>query len=222
MCQFQSQIFIFNLYLYNIKDYIINITMKGIITTKNRLKDYALWYYFRYFPSKNKLERKLLQKSDNNITFTKEVLSKMSSLINEEENIKSKIRLFLSRGKNLAYIRSKLYEKLFNKDEYEKIIFEDYLQENKSLLKDNFIKRKVIWYKKKGKSMFYIKQKLIERSEDKEKVLKHLTDIFPDWDSENIEILYNELSKRYSEKDIIKKLMTKWFNFYDIKKVIDS
>jgi hypothetical protein len=39
---------------------------KEIITQYQRGKDYTLWYYFRYYPSINKLKRKLREKTLNN------------------------------------------------------------------------------------------------------------------------------------------------------------
>ena len=39
---------------------------KEIITKYQRGKDYTLWYYFRYFPSVNRLKEKLNEKTQNN------------------------------------------------------------------------------------------------------------------------------------------------------------
>jgi hypothetical protein len=39
---------------------------KEIITKYQRCKDYALWYYFRYYPSINRLRSKLNEKTLHN------------------------------------------------------------------------------------------------------------------------------------------------------------
>ena len=48
------------------------------------LKNYALWYYFRYFPSSKKLLEKLNEKSKNNELSLK-VFENISHLVNDKQ-----------------------------------------------------------------------------------------------------------------------------------------
>ena len=54
-----------------------------------RLKDYALWYYFRYYPSNARLLQKLREKGSK--TDSVQVFSDIKHLLQEEEIIKAKI-----------------------------------------------------------------------------------------------------------------------------------
>jgi hypothetical protein len=79
--------------------------MKELITNYQRLKDYALWYYFRYYPSNKKLEDKLLEKTDKNQELVTIVIDDINHLFQEDEIIISRIKNFLFRNKNLNYIK---------------------------------------------------------------------------------------------------------------------
>jgi hypothetical protein len=46
---------------------------KEVITKYQRCKDYALWYYFCYYPSINRLRSKLNEKTINNEEMVTEV-----------------------------------------------------------------------------------------------------------------------------------------------------
>ena len=83
-----------------------------------KIVDYAIWYYLKYFPSKKSLEKKLFEKFwpnsekwkvywwiwEEEIDFI--LNQKMSSIIFEEEVAKSKIRnyIFLYKNKNVSKI----------------------------------------------------------------------------------------------------------------------
>jgi SOS response regulatory protein OraA/RecX len=72
----------------------------------------------------------------------------MENVIVEKLVIESKIRLYIARNKNLAYIKSKLFEKGFEKEEYEKILENNY-NIDETLLDADYIKRKILDYKNK-------------------------------------------------------------------------
>lgn len=185
-----------------------------------RLKDYCLWYYFRYFPSNKRLENKLLEKSNWDKELVNKVISEIKHLLEEENIIRSKIKNYLFRNKNLKYIKQKLYEKLFQKVFIEEILQNEYIEEGKSLLSENFVERKILFYKNKGKSRNYISNKLIERKEDIQIVEKALENVFIDWDKENLEIEYLKIKNSFKEQKVIEKLLRKWFIYNDIKEVI--
>jgi hypothetical protein len=79
-----------------------------------RLKDYALWYYFRYYPSNTKLLRKLEEKGSREDS--EKVFQEIQRLLQEEQIIAAKIDNYIFRNKNYRYIRQKMTEKLFPKD----------------------------------------------------------------------------------------------------------
>jgi hypothetical protein len=78
--------------------------------TYETLKNYALWYYFRYFPSNKVLFDKLNEKTEDH-ELSKKVYKNIEHLLNEKQVIEDKIRLYLMRNKNLRYIKLKLLEK---------------------------------------------------------------------------------------------------------------
>lgn len=189
---------------------------------KERLKNYALWYYLRYYPSTNRLREKLLEKSDNNFETSNEVISEMKNIITEKEVIRSKISIFLNRNKNLNYIKQKLREKKFDKEVFEQILYSEFVEEDKSLLSEGFIIRKILNLKNKWKSKNYIKNKLIERSEDKEVVEKNLEEIFIDGEFESIQKEYDKIKDRYPKEKCIQKLIWKGFYYSQVKEVVET
>lgn len=184
------------------------------------LKNYALWYYFRYFPSRKKLLEKLKEKSQDR-EISEKVFENISHLIQEEQVIWDKIRLYLLRNKNLKYITGKLLEKWFEKDMVQEILENNFLHEWESLLNEKSLFIKIENYKNAGKSIQYVKKKLIERPEDREMIEKIIDDIFQDGEDENVKKEFEKLQHKGLEKQkIIQKLLQKGFNYQDIKKYV--
>lgn len=194
-----------------------------ILNNYETLRDYALWYYFRYFPSTEKLSRKLLEKSDKNKQLSQDVLKSMKNLINDKEVIITKINNYLYRNKNLNYIKNKLREKLFDKILVNEILEEYYLEDDKSLLRESHITKKINEYKLKWKSRKYIYQTLVERKEDQE-IVSLLLDknYLPKEELENILIHIQKLKNKSDDKKIIEKLLRKGFDYVNIKEVMKS
>lgn len=184
------------------------------------LRNYALNYYLRYYPSTKKLKEKLLKKSNHDEKLVLDVIKSMNNIIVEKQVIESKIRLYLQRNKNLSYIKSKLFEKWFEKEEFEEILNDNFNLEE-SLLDREYIKRKIIDYKNKWKSKKYIFQKLFERNEDKDIIMETLNEYFlEDEEFESIKIEYEKLKWNYDKNKIVERLLRKWFSYNLIKKVI--
>ena len=80
--------------------------------------------------------------------------------------------------------------------------------------------KKIKSYKQKAKSRNYIRQKLIERSEDTSIVDTCLNEIFIDWEIESIKKEYKKLKNKYPKDKIINKLIMKWFKYNEISKII--
>lgn len=184
------------------------------------LKNYALWYYFRYFPSSKKLLEKLNEKSKNKELSLK-VFENISHLINDKQVVWDKVRLYLLRNKNLNYIKGKLLEKWFEKSLIQKILENDFLEEWKSLLNQKSLFIKIENYKNAWKSIQYIKQKLIERPEDREMVENIIEDIFQEWEDENLQKELEKLqNKNLDKQKLIQRLLQKWFQYNEIKKYL--
>ena len=191
-----------------------------------KIVDYAIWYYLKYFPSKKALEKKLFEKFWPNSEkwkiywwiWEKEIdfilNQKMSSIIFEEEVAKSKIRNYIEKNKNFSYIRTKMFQKYFDKELVLRILREEYNFENETLLNEEKLKKQIILLKQKGKSKNYIKNKFLERSQDKDLVENILSEVFCDWELENLKKEYEKIKNKWFDKQkIFQKLFSKWFNY---------
>lgn len=216
-----------------------------------KIINYALWYYLKYFPSISKLKQKIDFKFgpksekgqkhwwifEDDINYIIE--EKMWNILVEKQIITSTINNYINKWKNLFYIRSKLNEKLFIKEEYTKILIEDFDIDNTSLLRTEKVFKQINTLYKKNKSRSYIRNTFVERNLDAEIIDPILEEIFIDWEDD---ILKNELYKilgkipgfkelykesEYLEKidfqekqKIIQKLLSKWFWYWEIKVVM--
>lgn len=154
-----------------------------------KIIDYSIWYYLKYYPSPKKLEQKLNEKfwpnSENGKKYGwiwKEEIDfilkeKMSSIIQEKEVIESKIRLFINKWKSKTYIKQKLFSRLENRELSNEILEEYFLD----------------WELENIKKELY---KLVKKF---------------NIDLENIS--FDQKSK------VIQKLLMKWFRYDDIKEV---
>jgi len=93
-----------------------------------KIIDYSIWYYLKYYPSPTKLKRKLVEKfwpnsekgkiywgiNEEEINYI--LNEKLKNIIQEEEVIQSKIRVYKSKGKSKLYIKQKLFERQENKE----------------------------------------------------------------------------------------------------------
>lgn len=210
---------IFQIFLYFT---IINLFYNILFAMKynfETLKNYALWYYFRYFPSSSKLLQKLEEKVEDR-ELSKKVFENISHLINDTQVIWDKIRLYLIRNKNLKYIKNKLVLAWFDKYLVQEILAQDFLQEWESLLNKKSLFIKIENYKKAWKSINYIRQKLVERPEDREVVEWIIEEIFDSWEKENILRELEKLKNKFDKQKIIWKLTQKWFNYNEIKRYV--
>lgn len=113
-----------------------------------------------------------------------------------------------------------MFQKWFPKESVEEYL-EKYTESWESILDADFLLRKIDTYARKWKSKRFIFQTLSETPEDRE-VLEWLLDkYFIDGESENIEKHYEKLSVKYKKEKIIQKLLEKWFQYDEIKKVIE-
>ncbi|USN58679.1 MAG: RecX family transcriptional regulator [Candidatus Peribacteria bacterium] len=186
--------------------------------TKERLRDYALWYYFRYFPSNAKLKQQLQKKSEDT-EVVEDVFQEIEHLLQEEQVIDAVIRRYLERGKNLYYIRTKLLQKLFPQVLIG-VTLEKYMEEGKSIVSEHHFRKKIESYLDRGKSRQYILQKLIERREDRAIVEELLLELYPRDMEDEIITSYIEgyTTDRLPREKMIQKLLQKGFYYEDIKR----
>ncbi len=151
---------------------------------------------------------------------SKKVFENIFHLINDTQVIWDKIRLYLLRNKNLNYIKSKLILAWFDKYLIEEILVQDFLQEWESLLNEKSLRIKIENYKNAWKSISFIKNKLIERREDRELVEEIIEEIFDSWEKENILRELEKLKNKFDKQKIIQKLIAKWFNYNEIKRYV--
>ena len=147
---------------YNAKSYRYSFNLKNMDISQ-RIIDYAIWYYLKYYPSIKKLRAKLLEKFWPNSENGKKywgiweqeidyiINERLQNIIAEDEVIKSKIRLYKSRWKSKSYIMNKLYERQEPKELIELYLEEAFLeweQENLNReydkIKDKYEKNKVV------------------------------------------------------------------------------
>ncbi|MBS9775425.1 RecX family transcriptional regulator [Candidatus Gracilibacteria bacterium] len=199
-----------------------------------KIIDYAIWYYLRYYPSRKKLFQKLAQKfgpesekgkkyggiGDEEISYILD--EHMRNIIQEEEVLRSKIKNLQAKGKNVNYIKNNLLEKYFEKTDIENCLEQEFQVSEQSILSENVLHKKIQNFKQKGKSKNYIRQKFIERSEDREVVEHILDEIFGEDDEfENLKNEYEKLAPKYEKQKIIEKLLRKGFCYGDIKNVVE-
>ena len=144
-----------------------------------KIIDYAIWYYLRYYPSPNKLKLKLKMKfwpdsekgkkygwiNEEEINYI--LNEKLRNIIQEEEVILSKIRVLKEKWKSKLYIKQKLFERMENKDLIEKYLEEAFFEWELDLVKieyDKIINRtKWLWIWKNNEFTYEEKQKIIEK-----------------------------------------------------------
>lgn len=119
-----------------------------------KIVDYSIWYYLKYYPSPRKLTQKLYdkfwEKSENwqkyGWIWQEEIdyilQEKLRNIIQEEEVIQSKIRTFKNKWKSKLYIKQKLFERQEDKDLIEKYLQEAFIEWEIELVKKEYEKIK--------------------------------------------------------------------------------
>lgn len=185
-----------------------------------KYKNYAIWYYLRYFPSIKKLKEKVLFKTQD-LEITEKILNSINNIFNEEIILTDKIQICLIRNKNYNYIITSLIKKWFDKEMILEILNNKFNSENQTLLNYYSVKNKIIILKNKNKSINYIKSKLISRVQDKEIINSLIDEIFQ-WDElGSIEKEYEKIKDKFEKNKVITKLINKGFSYWDIKKILN-
>lgn len=193
--------------------------MKKTINYNNNetLKNYALWYYLKYYPSIWKLIKKLKEKTQNNELIA-EVLEIIKENLNEEYLLETKIQELLDKGKTSQFIINKLSEKLFQKNDIEKILTNKNECENIKSYK--YIEEKII-SKSKTKSIKSIKYNLIKSWFNSETIEKLITENNIVDSQEKIFKDINKLKEKWlDKKQVISKMIQKWYKYWDYKELL--
>lgn len=182
-----------------------------------QLRNYAEWYYTKYFPSRKALRDKLERKSEDPIMVGK-VMADLAFLIVEESVIESRIHGYISQGKTIRYIRLKLAQKKFDHELVEKA-----LENESDILKNSETYRSQI-----EKSL----EKGIQKWASKRSLVYELQMKYPDArdmigeltrDYDDREILQKkapELLRKYSQEQVVWKLSQKGFQISDIYTIL--
>ncbi|MFK7780030.1 MAG: RecX family transcriptional regulator [Candidatus Gracilibacteria bacterium] len=119
-----------------------------------RIIDYSIWYYLKYYPSPKKLEQKLIFKFGPNSKKGKKyggigeeeiryiIDEKLRNILQEEEVIKSKIRVYKSKGKSKLYIKQKLFGRQERKELSELFLEEAFIDGEFENIKKEYEKLK--------------------------------------------------------------------------------
>ncbi len=107
-----------------------------------KIIDYAIWYYLKYYPSPKKLAKKLKEKfgpnsekgqkywwiNDEEIDFI--LKEKLKNIIQEKEVIIAKINSYKNKGKSKKYIIWKMFERQENMDLVNEVLEEFFSEED--------------------------------------------------------------------------------------------
>ncbi|EKD66757.1 MAG: hypothetical protein ACD_49C00014G0011 [uncultured bacterium (gcode 4)] len=180
------------------------------------LKNYALWYYLRYYPSIWKLVKKLEQKTQNRENI-KKLLIELKDDFREEYLLEIKIQELLDKWKSQRFITNKLIQKDFKKEDIEKILLNLTQKSENNFKSYTYIKQKIELYLDK-KSIKNITYWLLQSWFDKE-IISQIIDENKFWDAEDK--IINEIEKlkqtQLPKEKIIQKMFLKWYNYWDFK-----
>lgn len=182
-----------------------------------RLRNYAEWYYTKYFPSKKMLYEKLIAKCED-AELVERVMSDLGSLIVEKENIESRVHSLLSQGKTTRYIRQKLLQKKFDPD----IINQTFSDEEETIKNPETyraqIEKSIQKGSQKGAPKKSLQYELRMKYSDAKDLIDELLAEYHDLDI--LQKKAPELLRKYSQEQVMSKLSQKGFKISDIYTVL--
>jgi SOS response regulatory protein OraA/RecX len=178
-----------------------------------QLRNYAEWYYTKYFPSRNMLLEKLSARSEER-EVVERVMADLASLIVEENVIESRIHGYLSQGKTARYIRWKLLQKKFDSALIDNLL----LQKNETLKNPETyraqIEKRIQQWEKKWFSKKALRYELQMHYPDARELIDSLLLEYDD--RQILQKKAPELLKKYSQEQAVSRLAQKGFTFSDI------
>lgn len=182
-----------------------------------QLRNYAEWYYTKYFPSKRMLIEKLSSKTEE-IELVNRVMTDLASLIMEEKVIESRIHGYISAGKTARYIRTKMSQKKFDKSLVDTLLsLQSDTLKNPETYRSQIEKVIAKWVQKcfSKRALFY---ELSMKYSDARSLIEEL---LADYDDRTIlQKKAPELLRKYSQEQVLGKLSQKGFQISDIYTVL--
>ncbi len=178
-----------------------------------QLKNYAEWYYTKYFPSRKKLLEKLLSKESEREVVDR-VMNDLSSLIVEEQNVESRVHAWIQAGKTEQYIKTKLLQKKFDTDIVRKTL-ETY---ESSFSSPDIYRGKIEQFIEKRKRQHSSRHKIQYELRSLYPDLKSLIEeMLADYDDEEALIeKIPALLKKYPQEKVVQKCSVEGFRTSDI------
>ena len=182
-----------------------------------QLRNYAEWYYTKYFPSRRALYEKLLLRSEES-EIVNRIMDNLWSLIMEDKVIESRIHAYIGAGKTARYIRTKMLQKKFDKELVEAAL----LSQNDTLRNPETYRSQIEKTIQKSSQKWISKKALSYELSIKYPDSRNLSDqLLAEYD--DLEILQKkapEILKKYSQEQAIQKLLQKGFRMNDIYTVL--
>ncbi|MDD2486745.1 MAG: RecX family transcriptional regulator [Candidatus Gracilibacteria bacterium] len=179
------------------------------------LKNYAIWYYNRYFPSISKIRKKLISKNGDG-DLVDRIMNELGNIFKEEDIITDIIKNQIYRGKTIRYMRQNLLAKEFSKELIDKLI-KEYSDSDEIDANQSRTIRNKIEFLKDTKSKRIILQNLMNSGYSKDLIEDIMNEI--EFNEENL--LGKEIEKirktGVSKEKMIKKLLGKGFKYEDIR-----
>ena len=183
----------------------------------NQLRNYAEWYYTKYFPSCRTLRDKLVRKCDDT-ELVERVMSDLATLFVEDKIIESRVHAYVGQGKTTRTIRQKLLEK-----KYDKALIDAALAlESDTLTDPETFRLPIERLVQKGIQRWVAKKVLKYELQMKYPDAKSLiSELLEDYDDREILVKKTpELLKKYTQEQVVTKLCQKGFSLSDVYTVL--
>lgn len=182
-----------------------------------QLRNYAEWYYTKYFPSCRTLRDKLVRKSDD-AEIVERVMLDLSPLFVEEKIIESRVHAYVWQGRTTRTIRQKLLEK-----KYDKALIDAALEiQSETLNNPETFRLQIERLVQRGAEKGTAKKMLQYELQMKYPEAKDLvSELLSDYDDADILIKKApELLKKYTQEQVVTKLCQKGFSLSDVYTVL--
>ena len=182
-----------------------------------QLRNYAEWYYTKYFPSCRTLREKLVRKCED-AELVDRVMTDLSPLFVEDKIIESRVHAYVGQGKTTRAIRQKLLEK-----KYDPVMVDAALTlEVDTLTNPETFRPQIERLIQKGIQKWTAKKILQYELQMKYPEAKRLvSELLIEYDDREILIKKApELLKKYTQEQIVTKLCQKGFNLSEIYTVL--
>ncbi len=182
-----------------------------------QLRNYAEWYYTKYFPSCRTLREKLVRKCEDT-ELVERVMSDLSPLFVEEKIIESRVHAYVGQGKTTRAIRQKLLEKKYDKD----LVNAALEMQSETLSDPETFRPQIERLIDKGAQKWTAKKLLQYELQMKYPEAKELvSELLSEYDDrEMLAKKAPELLKKYTQEQVVTKLCQKGFSLSDVYTVL--